>query len=69
MKLTVKALHAAHGNRDHAIIIKTFDKYVKMYGLDRFEAKIDCACLEIAEKLGYIYERENDELIFIQRGL
>ena len=66
---TVKAWDKAHGNRDHALIVNTFDKYAKKVGLDRFESRLDVACLEIAEKLGYVFSREDDQLIFTQRGI
>ena len=67
--LTVKRYESKETALDYAKIVKTLDHYVKKVGLDRFEARLDVVCLEIAEKLGYVFERENDELIFIQRGL
>ena len=69
LTLTVKSWDKAHGLRDRAIITNTFNKYVEKIGLEQFEARLDVACLEIAEKLGYVFTREDDQLIFTQRGI
>lgn len=69
MRLTVKAWDNGHKSNDYQTIVNTFDKIVKVKGLDYFESRLDILCLEIADKLGYVFEREGEELIFLQRGL
>lgn len=67
--LILKTWDSRDAARDRELITKTFRHYVRTQGLDRFEARLDVACLEIAETLGYVFEREGDDLLFIQRGL
>lgn len=68
-QLVIKSYDARQASNDRQLITNTFDHYVKTKGLDAFESRLDVACLEIAEKLGYVFEREGDELLFIQRGV
>lgn len=69
LKIIVKAWDPRQANADRELITNTFDHYIKERGLDAFENRLDAACLEIAQKLGYVFERENNDLIFVQRGL
>lgn len=69
--LIIKSWTEADSSIVRSKIVKTFDHYIKTQGLDRFESRLDAACLEIGEQLGYEFSRDTDssELIFIQRGL
>lgn len=69
MKLIIKSWTQADSSMVRETIVKGFDLYVKKYGLDNFESRLDVLCLDFASQLGYVFEREDDDLIFIQRGI